>query len=190
MVKLFTSIIFGLLVVLLVAAKPDKPPKPDDVEDIYLVPAGVAVIDGDLGEWTGQDCAIPLHWAGQKNKEILATVCLRYATEAGILYVKGEPTAYNLINDKPDSMHMKIDKVKLWEDTDRPPDGALPDFAVTGAQIGIDGHPVANGFEAAAYVAPGTYDVVIHISICPAGDCNDGAGQSSRTLRGVVLLIE
>ncbi len=52
-----------------------------------------------------------------------------------------------------------------------------------------DGFPIVQGWEASAYVQPGQYKTIIHASVCPGGDCNEGAGQSSRTLKGLEILI-
>ena len=43
-----------------------------------VVDPGTAEVDGDLSEWSFSECnlSLPLHWAGQKNKEILAEVLL------------------------------------------------------------------------------------------------------------------
>jgi len=186
--KYFRTMVMILLTLLVVAGKPDKPPKPDDGNgDVMTIPHGSAIVDGDLSEWVGKEAAcFPLYWAGQKNKPVLSEVCAVY--DGSTMYVAGWPTDDNVINDKPDSMHAKINQVKLWEDTDYPPDGTLPEFDKFATAFNDGGFPTVMGFEAAATVAPGDYPFIAHISIFPHGEYDAlGSGQSSRTLRDVVI---
>jgi hypothetical protein len=168
-----------------------KPDKPGGGGDPVVVASGNATIDGDLSDWDGCDnfTSIPLHWAGAKNKPILVRVCLRYDYVNGLLLVRGLAESGDDINDKPDSMHMKLNKVKLWEDADRGVDGIQPEWEVYMPGTSAGGFPIVEGWEASAYVQIGQYKTVIHASACPGGDCNEGAGQSSRTLKGLEIRI-
>ena len=194
----FLTIIVGILFFtgLAVAEPPDgkgKPDKPDGGGDPFVVAPGGAEmeIDGNLSDWDGCDTftSISLHWAGARNKPVLARVCLRYDYQNGLLLVRGLAEPGDNINDKPDSMHMKLNKVKLWDDADRGADGVQPEWEVYLPDTSTDGFPIVEGWEASAYVQPGQYKMVIHASVCPGGDCNGGAGQSSRTLKGLETLI-
>ena len=194
----FLTIIIGILLVtgLAIAEPPDgkgKPDKPDGGGDPFVVAPGGAEmeIDGNLSDWDGCDTftSISLHWAGARNKPVLARVCLRYDYQNGLLLVRGLAEPGDNINDKPDSMHMKLNKVKLWDDADRGADGVQPEWVVYLPDTSADGFPIVQGWEASAYVQTGQYKTIIHASVCPGGDCNEGAGQSSRTLKGLEILI-
>lgn len=188
-VLMTTVLILGFLAP--IAHGKGKPDKPGGGGDPIMVAQGSATIDGDLSEWSDCDefTSIPLHWAGAKNKPVLVRVCLRYDYDNGLLLVRGLAESGDDINDKPDSMHMKLDKVKLWEDSDRGFDDVQPEWEVYMPGTSAGGFPVVKGWEASAYVAPGQYKAVIHASACPGGDCNEGAGQSSRTLKGLEICI-
>jgi hypothetical protein len=193
--KILTSILGMFFIAGLAVAEPPegkgKPDKPGGGGDPVVVAPGDAAIDGDLSEWGDCDtfASIPLHWAGAKNKPVLVRVCLRYDYDNGLLFVRGLAEPGDVINDKPDSTHMKLNKVKLWDDADRGVDGIQPEWQVYPAGTSTGGFPIVHGWEASAYVQPGQYKTVIHASVCPGGDCNEGAGQSSRTLKGLEILI-
>ena len=187
-------VLLGLLLVFVLASTgftKGKKPNGGGGDPISINIGDPIYVDGHLGDWGSiNDTCFPLYWAGQKNKSILATVCLRYDADAGILYVKGTPTENHVINWKPDSVHLKLNKIKLWEDYDYPPDGYLPEYAADNLQTNDGGFPVIDGFEASAYVEPGRYSMIAHISIFPFGEWADAlGGQSSRTLRGLEILI-
>ena len=189
-ITLLLSIV--LLSVVIMAAKPIKPPPSPD--EIVLIPNGDGItIDGDFSDWSEITCeVVDLRWGGKADKEILSQVCAFHDPGTGVTYVKGEPMPGNRINDKPDSMHLTTNKVKAWDDADLIPDGVLPEFAKVGESIEVEtGCPIVEGFEAAFAQAPGDYVTILHISIFPEGRfyplCN---GESSRTNRGDIWRIE
>ena len=186
------KVFFGLFIIL-IAVSTGFAKKPVVIaDDPILIVQGTAIVDGDLSEWsTGESTCFPLHWAGQKKKEILSTVCLRYDADAGILYVKGEPTDNNVINWKSDSVHMKLNKVKLWDDDDfGNTNGVMPEYMVVNLHQNDGGFDVIDAYEASAYVGVGDFSMVAHISIFPDGDyVTASGGQSSRTLRGIDIRI-
>ena len=87
----------------------------------------------------------------------------------------------NLIEDLEKNIRRAKDK--------RGVDGVQPEWEVHLPDISAGGLPIVKGWEASAYVQPGQYKTVIHASVCPGGDCNEGAGQSSRTLKGLACIL-
>lgn len=73
------------------------------------------------------------------------------------------------------------------------PDDVQPKFAYSGTGVNNEGWPIAMVYEA-SFDFPFTFgeevEVILHVSSCPEFDCNDGSGQSARTLKsffGVVF---
>ena len=172
MKKITLVLSFVLLSVVIMAAKPIKPPpSPDEVVIIPNDSSEFMDIDGNLDDWVGKSCAVvELKWGGKANKDTLSTVCVFHDPDTGVTYVKGEPEPGNRINDKPDSMHLTANKVKAWDATELIPDGVLPDFARVNPRSEAEtGCPIVDGFEASFTQAAGDYTTIVRISIFPEG---------------------
>jgi hypothetical protein len=207
--KVVSSLVAFLLLLmfatLVAAGKPDKSggggkpteEKEDPVEVVY-VDAGVEMmIDGYMNEWAGFGCNLfPQYWAGKvwKNKVndgILAESCV--VAWNGRVYVAGWASPGNAINDKEISTHVKFNGFEMVSNVDRVLDGIQPEFAYSGMGVNAEGWPIAMAYEASfdyPFTAGEEVEVIIHVSSCPEFDCNDGAGQSARTLKsffGVVF---
>jgi hypothetical protein len=187
---LFAFLLLVVLVITVEAGKPDKPDKPGgggkppgETDPPVAVVYGEAVIDGDMREWAAFGCELfPQYWAGKTNKEVLADSCIVAAN--GRVYVAGWATDGNAINDKAISTHIKFDGSEMVSNVDRILDGVQPEFAYSGMGINSEGWPIALAYEASfdyPYTIGEEVEVILHVSSCPDFDCNDGAGQSSRT---------
>ena len=85
----------------------------------------------------------------------------------------------------------RVSNVDLVFEGDR--DDVQPKFAYSGTGVNNEGWPIAMVYEA-SFDFPFTFgeevEVILHVSSCPEFDCNDGSGQSARTLKsffGVVF---
>lgn len=176
--------------------------KPDDgkeapVEVVYVESSGGVTVDGYMGEWAAFGCDLfPQYWAGKvwknrSNDGILAESCV--VVWNGRVYVAGWATPGNAINDKAISTHVKFNGFEMVSNLDRVLDGVQPEFAYSGMGVNAEGWPIAMAYEASfdyPFTAGEEVEVIIHVSSCPEFDCNDGAGQSARTLKsfsGVVF---
>jgi hypothetical protein len=190
----------------LAADKPDKrggggkPPaeKEEPVEVAYVGSSEVdMVIDGYMGEWAAFGCNLfPQYWAGKVwknrvNDGILAESCV--AVWNGRVYIAGWATPGNAINDKAISTHVKFNGLEMVSNVDRALDGVQPEFAYSGTGVNTQGWPIAMAYEASfdyPFTSGEEVEVILHVSSCPELDCNDGSGQSARTLKsffGVVF---
>lgn len=212
-VKRFISSLVAFLLLLMfatlvAAGKPDKPDKPggggkppaeteEPVEVVY-VDAGINMaIDGNLLDWVKVGCKLfPQYWAGKiwknrVNDGILAESCV--VAWNGRVYVAGWATPGNAINDKAISTHVKFNGLEMVSNVDRFLDGVQPEFAYFGMRVNAEGWPIAMAYEASfdyPFASGEEVEVIIHVSSCPELDCNDGSGQSARTLKtffGVVF---
>jgi hypothetical protein len=176
--------------------------KPDDgkegpVEVVYVESSRGVTIDGYMGEWAAFGCNLfPQYWAGKVwknrvNEGILAESCV--VAWNGRVYVAGWATPGNAINDKAISTHVKFNGFEMVSNVDRVLDGIQPEFAYSGMGVNAEGWPIAMAYEASfdyPFTAGEEVEVIVHVSSCPEFDCNDGAGQSARTLKsffGVVF---
>jgi hypothetical protein len=130
-------------------------------------------------------------WKNRVNEGILAESCV--VAWNGRVYVAGWATPGNAINDKAISTHVKFNGFEMVSNVDRVLDGIQPEFAYSGMGVNAEGWPIAMAYEASfdyPFTAGEEVEVIVHVSSCPEFDCNDGAGQSARTLKsffGVVF---
>lgn len=83
---------------------------------------------------------------------------------------------------------MKLDKFKLWDDDYE--NTEIPKYEVVNLHQNSGGYNIIDGYEASAYVGTGQFSMIAHISIYPDGVWEDATGgQSSRTLRGLEILL-
>jgi hypothetical protein len=190
------------------AGKPDKPDKPGGggkppaetevpVEVVYVDASIEMVVDGNMIEWASFGCNLfPQYWAGKfwknrVNDGILAESCV--VAWNGRVYVAGWATPGNAINDKAISTHVKFNGLEMVSNVDIVPDGAQPMFAYSGTGVNAEGWPIAMAYESSfdyPFTSGEEVEVILHVSSCPELDCNDGSGQSARTLKsffGVVF---
>lgn len=120
---------------------------------------GSAVVDGNPGEWTGADYFADMTDNGNPANETLATLSLRYDCDTGTLYALVMVTGGNeglVKQDRPDEGYIKIDSVTVVRASNGD-DGSPPDF------VWVNGNGTrADGYEASANVAPGSYTVRAH----------------------------
>jgi hypothetical protein len=206
--SLASFLLLMIFATLVAAGKPDKPDKPggggkppaereEPLEVVYVDPGVEMVIDGYMNEWAEFGCNLfPQYWAGKvwKNKMndgILAESCV--VSWKGRVYVAGWATPGNAINDKEISTHVKFNGFEMVSNVDRVLDGFQPEFAYSGIDVNAEGWPIAMAYEPSfdyPFTSGEEVEVIIHVSSCPELDCNDGAGQSARTLKsffGVVF---
>jgi hypothetical protein len=187
----------------LAADKPDKrggggKPPAETEEPVEVVYVGTSiVIDGNMLDWVKSDCNLfPQYWAGKVwknrvNDGILAESCV--AVWNGRVYIAGWATPGNAINDKAISTHVKFNGLEMVSNVDRALDGVQPEFAYSGTGVNAQGWPIAMAYEASfdyPFTSGEEVEVILHVSSCPELDCNDGSGQSARTLKsffGVVF---
>ncbi len=206
--NLVVYVFMGLFAVPAFAATPDKPggggkPPAEKDDPVAVVSVGTSiVIDGYMNDWGGLACnKFPQYWAGKvwKNKldnGLLAESCVVVSNDNDLVYVAGWATLGNAINDKEISTHIKFNGFEMVSNGDHivgDLDDTQPMFAYIGTGFNPEGWPIAVAYEASFYYPFDSGDVVeviIHVSSCPEYDCNDGSGQSARTLksfRGVVF---
>lgn len=188
------------------AGKPDKPggggkPPTEKEPPVEVVYVGTSiVIDGYMGEWANFGCNLfPQYWAGKVwknrvNNGILAESCV--VVWNGRVYVAGWATPGNAINDKAISTHVKFNGSEMVSNVDLvlegDPDDIQPKFAYSGRGLNAEGWPIAMAYEASFDYPfnPGEeVEVILHVSSCPELDCNDGSGQSARTLKSFFGLV-
>jgi hypothetical protein len=120
---------------------------------------GSAVVDGDPGEWTDADYFADMTDNGNPLNEVLATISLRYDCDTGTLYALVMVTSGNeglVKQDRPDEGYIRIDGVTVVRASNGD-DGSPPDF------VWVNGNGTrADGYEASANVAPGSYTVRAH----------------------------
>lgn len=189
------------------AVKPEKPggggkPPAETQDPVEVVYVGTSiVIDGNMLDWVKSDCNLfPQYWAGKVwknrvNDGILAESCV--AVSNGRVYVAGWATPDNAINDKAISTHVKFNGLEMVSNVDLvvegDPDDVQPKFAYSGRDLNDEGWPIAMAYEASfdyPFFSGEEVEVILHVSSCPEFDCNDGSGQSARTLKsffGVVF---
>ena len=206
--NLVVYVFMGLFAVSAFAVKPDKPdgggkPPAEEDDPVAVVSVNTSiVIDGYMNDWFGLDCGkFPQYWAGKvwKNKldnGFLAESCVVVSNDHRV-YVAGWATPGNAINDKEISTHIKFNGFEMVSNVDHIVVGDLDDtqpmFAYIDTGFNSEGWPVAMAYEASFYypfTSGEEVEVIIHVSSCPEFDCNDGAGQSARTLKsffGVVF---
>jgi len=97
--RLFSIVLLFVLLVgtySLVAAKvAANPPEPSYIEG---GDSPATVVNGDPSEWAEDDFFANLHKAGKVDKEVLATLSLRYDCTTGILFANVVPTGTLKIN--------------------------------------------------------------------------------------------
>ncbi len=67
-----------------------------------------------------------------------------------------------------------------------------PKFAYSGRAVNNEGWPIAMAYEASfdyPYFSKEEAEVIIHVSSCPDLGCNDGSGQSARTLKSFYGIV-
>lgn len=130
---------------------------------------GVAVIDGDAGEWTAADVVAPLYRAGMTNKPIEAYLSLRYDPYQTALYALVLSANGDNVILSPDDAFIKLGNSTKLVDGDDGVDGVLPEFAWVGL-------PDALGFEAAVNLAPGLYpNFNVHLQVFWDGESQTAA---------------
>jgi hypothetical protein len=213
--NLVVYVFMGLFAVSAFAVKPDKPGgggKPPAEKDNPVAVVSVVtsiVIDGYMDDWDGikpepkldpkTTCKLfPQYWAGKvwKNKVAngkLAESCV--VVSNGLVYVAGWATPGNAINDKEISTHIKFNGFEMVSNVDHivgDLDDTQPMFAYIGTGFNSEGWPIAMAYEASFFYPfyPGeVVEVIIHVSSCPEFDCNDGSGQSARTLKSFLGVV-
>ena len=173
----FFSIVLLLVLLVgtysLVAAKvAANPPEPSYIEG-GDTPA--TVVDGNPSEWVSEDFFANLHKAGKADKEVLATVSLRYDCATEILFANVVPTGTLKINTSPDNNFIKLgNSNKLVDGSDSPADGTPPDFEWANK---VDS--TSEGWEASVELAPGIYsNFNVHALIGAAADTAQVIDQS------------
>ena len=149
----------------LVAAKvAANPPEPSYIES---GDSPATEVDGNPSEWAADDFFANLHKAGKVDKEVLATISLRYDCATEILFASVVPTGTLKINTSPIDNFIKLgDSIKLVDGNDRPPDGNQPDFEWVNK---VDSS--ADGWEASVLLVPGYYsNFNVHALIGEAAD--------------------
>lgn len=193
------------------AVKPERPDKPggggkpptemDPLVQVVFVATGTdMVIDGNMSDWAGLGCNLfPQYWAGKfwKNRDlngVLAKSCV--AVSNGRVYVAGWATENNAINDKAISTHVKFNGFEMVSNVDLVLEGdhvdLQPKFAYSGREVNNEGWPIAMAYEASfdyPFNSEEEVEVIIHVSSCPDLDCNDGSGQSARTLKSFYGIV-
>ncbi len=156
MSKLFRMIGVGLIAVVLMAWSvasvwAASPPQPT---------YGTAVVDGDhVGEWDlTNDWFADMYESADPTKDVISKLYLRYdcstSTLYGLVLVESGHTIDVYADPTPGEEHfIKINGSKIVDDGDQPADGTPPDFE----WIALSG-TTADGWEASAYLDPGTYD--------------------------------
>jgi hypothetical protein len=139
---------------------------------------GSATVDGDIGDWSlGDDFFADMTDAGNPDMPARAKLYLRYDCDSETLFALvlavGDEKARQ---DRPDEAYLRIDGAGKLID----PDG---DFA----WVNGDG-TLADGWEGAAELAPGSYTVRAHVLI--ADDSEDGYTPMDPVGRNVPLVIE
>ncbi len=122
------------------------------------IPApGVAVIDGDPGEWTAADFFADMKHEG--STKVVGSLSLRYDCESGVLsaLVTANDGVGFLVN-RPENAYVRIDGVSKIVDGESGNDGTPPDFA----WVGVDGDS-ATGYEASGLVEPGEHTIRVHV---------------------------
>jgi hypothetical protein len=171
------------------------------MEVVYVDASIDMVIDGYMDDWAEFGCNLfPQYWAGKvwKNRKedgILAESCV--VVWNGRVYVAGWATSGNAINDKAISTHVKFNGLEMVSNVDLvldgDPDDVQPKFAYFGTSVNAEDWPIAMAYEASfdyPFTSGEEVEVILHVSSCPELDCNDGSGQSARTLKsffGVVF---
>jgi hypothetical protein len=171
------------------------------MEVVYVDASIDMVIDGYMDDWAEFGCNLfPQYWAGKvwKNRKedgILAESCV--VVWNGRVYVAGWATSGNAINDKAISTHVKFNGLEMVSNVDLVLEGdsddVQPKFAYSGTGVNNEGWPIAMAYEASfdyPFYSGEEVEVILHVSSCPELDCNDGSGQSARTLKsffGVVF---
>ena len=135
-----------------------------------------ATVDGDPSEWNlPQDFFANMYRAGKADKPLESKVYLRYDCLTSTMYVlvlsqPGIPceiiagTAWVALNSQNN-------KVVLDSSGDN---GIPPDFAFVGP--GFDGNAAhALGYEASFQLAPGNYNLIVHVDVFDAGGTQTSA---------------
>ncbi|MDZ4806007.1 MAG: hypothetical protein SGI90_14200 [Candidatus Eisenbacteria bacterium] len=136
-----------------------------------------AVVDGDSSEWNlAQDFFANMHRAGKADKPLESKLYLRYdcLTQTMYVLVLAVPGVPVLVDgDAWVAINAQNNKVVNDSSGD---DGIAPDFAFIG--VGYDADPNhAQGYEASFSIAPGTYNLIVHVNVFDAG-----LGQTSATI--------
>ncbi len=209
--SLATFLLLLMFVTPVGAGKPERPEKPggggkpptemDPLVQVVYVDTGTdMVIDGNMIEWVKLGCNLfPQYWAGKvwKNRDlngVLAESCV--AASNGRVYVAGWATRNNAINDKAISTHVKFNGFEMVSNVDLVLIGdhvdLQPKFAYSGRDFNDEGWPIAMAYEASfdyPFISLEEVEVIIHVSSCPEFDCNDGSGQSARTLKSFFGIV-
>jgi hypothetical protein len=110
-----------------------------------------------------------MYRAGDPTKTLESNVYLRYDCDNGILYAlvlqaNGVPL---IINSGTAWIAIDTQSNKVVTDGSGN-DGTPPDFAWVGQ--GYDGDSThAQGYEASFYLAPGTYEIIVHVNVFDGG---------------------
>ena len=166
--RLFSIVLLFVLLVgtySLVAAKvAANPPEPSYIEGDD---SPATEVNGDPSEWAEDDFFANLHKAGKVDKEVLATLSLRYDCTTEILFANVVPTGTVKINTSTVDNFIKLgDSNKLVDGNDSPPDGTQPEFEWVNKV-----NSTAEGWEASVDLAPGFYsNFNVHALIGVAAD--------------------
>ncbi len=143
---------------------------------------GTASVDGSYTEWKiPADFFTYLYEAHKPTKPVLGNVSVRYSS--GILYVLvlANQSLPGVKSD--DDAWVKITGVSgnIVDGGDAPPNGAQPEFAWIGA--GYDGNlNHVRGYEASFVLAPGSYEIQIHLEVVYKGNPASTAGTPEITI--------
>ncbi len=131
-----------------------------------IVNEGTANVDGSAGEWTPpNDFVANLYRAGRADKPVEGKVYLRYDSNTCILYAYAvSDYGTNVMADRPDDAFVKLGNTTKLVDGNSGDNNAAPDFQ----WVGLSGNR-ATGFEASVVLAPGTYDLNIHMQVYRKG---------------------
>jgi hypothetical protein len=148
---------------------------------------GSRTIDGDPSDWNlTKDFFDYMYRAGNPTKPVDSFAYMRYDCTTNILYVlvlRNDPVF--LFHNDPDTTDVTawiaIDDISnkvINEHSGN--DGTPPDYEWIG--LGFDGDPThAGGYEAAIFLLPGTYEIIVHAQIV------DAAGQGTSAFAGFPL---
>ncbi len=141
----FVAVLAGIVILAPASIAAGSPPNPS---------SGVATVDGKIAEWSlAADLFSDMSDAGYASRPVVAHLYLRYDCASGTLFalVLGVGDA-RFLQTRPEDAYLRIGDSGKIVSGQSGNDGTPPDFA----WVNGDGK-LADGYEASAPVAPGSY---------------------------------